>query len=170
MFLAQFWNHETNSRPFYYSNKMTIQEAPLIFDSFLEFLKIHSLLLSIEHGLSEVTPMSKFAPVDSSCCTHIFICMPIWFADIVSTWKNVNKETCSKPSLPPNFNILYQCLYLRGCPQIHFVFYSGLWPLSSARATSHPPIVDSLKCLGYLYEYLSSSTIFCPATNLKILL
>ena len=74
--------------------------------------------------------MSKFAPFDSSFCTHIFICMPIWLADIVSTWKNVNKETSSELPLRPNFNILYHCLYLRGCPQIHILFYSGLHPPS----------------------------------------
>ena len=94
--------------------------------------------------------MSKFAPFDSSFCTHIFICMPIWLADIVSTWKNVNKETSSKLPLRPNFNILYHCLYLRGCPQIHILFYSGLWSLSSAPPPPVPPspIADSRNMFG----------------------
>ena len=114
MFLAQFWNHETNSRPFYYSNKMTMQEAPLIFDSFLEFLKIHSLLLSIEHGLSEVTPMSKFAPVDSSCCTHIFICMPIWFADIVSHMKKCKQRNLQQAIFTTTLQYLISLFIFKG--------------------------------------------------------
>ena len=74
------------------------------------------------------------------------------------TWKNANKETSSKSSSRPNF---YQCLYLTVCPQIFFVFYSGLWMLPSAPVPPFPSyIVNSIKCLGYLYENLSSSAIF----------
>ena len=94
-------------------------------------MKIYSLLLSIEYGLSEVTPMFQLPPVDCSFCSG--------WQKLYHTWKTVNKETSSNPPLRPNFNVLYHCLYLRGCPQIQFVFYSGLWPLSSVPASPSPP-------------------------------
>ena len=60
--------------------------------------------------------------------TCLFACQYGW-QTLYHTWKNANKETSSKSSSRPNF---YQCLYLTVCPQIHFVFYSGLWLLPSA--------------------------------------
>ena len=44
--------------------------------------------------------------------TLLFACQYGW-QTLYHIWKNINKEISSKPSLQPNFNILYQCLYLR---------------------------------------------------------
>ena len=87
-----------------------------------------------------------------------FVCQYGW-QTLYHTWKYVNKEISSKPSLRPNFNTLYHFLYLRGCPQIHFVFHSfivafgryleHLSPLPRPPPHTHPsPIADSVKMLG----------------------
>ena len=99
--------------------------------------------------------------------TCLFACQYGW-QTLYHTWKNANKETSSKSSSRPNF---YQCLYLTVCPQIHFVFYSGLWLLPSAPVPPFPSYIgDSLKMFGLTIWKFVFIRHFFPATNLKILL
>ena len=112
-------------------------------------MKIYSLLLSIEYSLCEVTFTSKFAPVDSSCCTHIFICMPIWLADIVSQMKKRKQRNQQQAIFTTELQSLISLFIFKGLSTISL--HLLLWPLATIFSTcplSISPKVDSLKMFG----------------------